>query len=136
MKRTLLYRIGALGIAASIVALLVSCDSGPKAGDVTASLATPHQELGSVMFKVTAVAPNTIEGLTAACSGCMAFMSRVSESEVRGIVTGPLGGGALVHVAVSDRRVPEAYSVVLLELARADYGLAALSGSSLQFPTQ
>ena len=136
MRRGRLSRAGALGVTAAIAALLVSCDSGPKAGDVTASLATPHQELGSVMFQVTAMAPNTIQGLTAACTGCKAFMSRVSDSEVRGIVTGPFGPGALVHVTVSNRRVPQAYAIQLLEMARTDYGLTALSGSTLQFPTQ
>jgi len=136
MRRNLLFRVGRLAATAAGVAVLFSCDSGPKAGDVTASLATPHQELGSVMFQVTAAAPNTIEGLTAACTGCKAFMSRVSDSEVRGIVTGPFGPGALVHVTVSNTRVPEAYTIQLLELARTDYGLTALSGSTLQFPTQ
>ena len=135
MMRDPRFRIGGFAIATAILAVLASCDSGPKAGDVTASMATSHQELGSVMFRVTAVAPNTIEGLTAACTGCKAFMSRVSDNEVRGIVTGPFGAGPLVHVSVSDRGVPEAYSVQLLEMARTDYGLTALSGSSLQFPT-
>jgi len=136
MRRILFSRVGRLAATAAVVAGLFSCDSGPKAGDITASLATPHQELGSVMFSVTAVAPNTIEGLTAACTGCKAFMSRVADSEVRGIVTGPFGSGAVVHVTVSNTRVPEAYSIQLLELARTDYGLAALSGSTLQLPTR
>lgn len=133
------YRIlrgGVLTAALAAMAVLGSCDSGPKAGDVTATLATQHSQLGSVMFEVTATTPNTIEGLTAACASCRAFMSRISDTEVRGIVTGPFVAGPLVHVTVSDRKLLEAYSIQILELARTDYGLEALAGSSLQFPTR
>ena len=69
MMRDRRFRVGGFAVITAILALLASCDSGPKAGDVTASLATSQQELGSVMFTVTAVAPKTIQGLTAACTG-------------------------------------------------------------------
>jgi hypothetical protein len=136
MNRGRSFRIGAFGVVATVAAALISCDSGPKAGDITATLSTYEAELGSVMFAVTAVEPNTIEGLTAVCSGCKAFMSRVSQSEVRGIVTGPFGPGALVHVTVSNRRTPEAYSIRILEMAGPDYSITGRLGSSLQFPTK
>jgi hypothetical protein len=136
MNRKASLRLTALCAISATALVLGSCDSGPRAGDLTASLTTSHQELGAAMFRVTATAPYTIEGLTGACNGCRAFLSRVSEGEVRGIVTGPFGAGQLVHVTVSDTRTPAAYGIQLLELARPDYGLAALSGSSLQFPAQ
>jgi hypothetical protein len=136
MSRRRSFHIGAVSVVLAAAAVVASCDSGPKAGDITATLATQHTQLGSVMFEVTATSPNTVEGLTAACSGCRAFLSRISDTSVRGIVTGPFGPGPLVHVTVSDRKLLEAYSIQILELARTDYRLEALAGSSLQFPAR
>ncbi len=123
------------GLVGLMVAALAQCDSGPKAGELTAALTTTTQ-LGAAMFKVIAVEPYTIEDLTAACSGCRAFMTRVSDREVRGIVTGTFGAGPLVHVGVSDRSVPEAYTIELMQLARTTYALDGLVGKTLTFVTR
>jgi len=136
MSRGRSFRTVALGIAASVAVLLASCDSGPKAGDITATLTTSHTELGSVMFEVNALAPNTVEGLTAACSGCKAFLSTMSESKVRGIVTGPFSAGPLVHVSVSDRRTPEGYTIEVQQAALPNYETVSKVGIRLQFPTK
>ena len=131
MSHTLL-RYGMVGV---MVAALTQCDSGPKAGDLTAELTTTTQ-LGAAMFKVIAAEPYAIDELTAACSGCRAFMTRVSDREVRGIVTGAFGAGPLVHVGVSDRSVPEAYTIELMQLARTTFALEGVVGKTLTFATR
>jgi hypothetical protein len=131
MSRALL-RYGLVGV---IVAALAQCDSGPKAGDLTAELTAPA-ELGAAMFKVTIGGGYTVDDLTAACSGCRAFMTRVSDREVRGIVTGPFTSGPLVHVGVSDRTAPEAYTIQLMQVALTDYTLDGLVGKTLTFVTR
>ena len=114
-------------------AALGSCDSGPKAGEIVAEIVTPVVELGAASFRARALEPYTIDTVTAACTGCMAYMTRVTDREVRGIVTGRFGAGPLLRVTVSDRDVRDPYSVELLELAAPDYSLPSVAGSSLRF---
>jgi hypothetical protein len=112
---------------------LGSCDSGPKAGEIVAEIVTPVVELGAASFSARALEPYTIDTVAAACTGCSAYMTRVTEREVRGIVTGRFGAGPLLRVTVSDRDVRDPYSVQLLELAAPDYSLPSVAGSSLRF---
>lgn len=114
-------------------AALGSCDSGPKAGEIVAEIVTPRTDLGAASFRTRALEPYSIDTVTAACSGCTAYMTRVSDREVRGVVTGRFGAGPLLRVTVSDRDVREPYSVDLLELAAPDYSLPSVAGSSLRF---
>jgi hypothetical protein len=112
---------------------LGSCDSGPKAGEIVAEIVTPVTELGAASFVTRALEPFTIETATAACPGCAVYTTRVTDREIRGIVTGRFGAGPVVRVTVSDRGVRDPYSIQLLELAAPDYSLPTVAGSSLRF---
>jgi hypothetical protein len=118
--------------AAVLLAVLGSCDSGPKGGELTVELVTPEAQLGAVSFKVTATSPASIDSIVPACQGCAVYTSRVSDRDVRGIVTGRFGPGPVIAVVVPDRGLRDAYAFQLLEFAAADYTLRSISGSSLR----
>ena len=124
--------IGRALLAATVLVALGSCDSGPKSGELTVELVTPHAQLGAASFKVTAVTPASIESVVAACAGCAVYAARVSDREVRGVVTGRFGAGPVIGVVVSDVGLPDAYAFQLYELAAPDYTLRNLVGSSLR----
>lgn len=126
-------RMRALGTVLAGSVLLGSCDSGPKAGEIVAEIVTPIVELGAASFRARALEPYTVDTVTAACAGCTVYMTRVTDREVRGVVTGRFGAGPLLRVMVSDRSLREPYSVDLLELAAPDYSLPSISGSSLRY---
>jgi hypothetical protein len=122
--------------AIGALAVLLSCDSGPPSGDLTVEFSSGQPQLAAVMFEVTATDPHTIDALAPACSGCQLFTARVSERVMRGILTGAVSAGPVVRVTVPDVRVPEGYTVRLMQLAQADYTLVTLVGSSLSIPTE
>lgn len=119
--------------AAALLAALGSCDSGPQGGELAVELVTPHAELGAASFKVTATSPASIDSVLPVCQGCSVYLARVSDREVRGVVTGPFGPGPLIGVLVPDLSLRDAYAFQLLELAVPDYTLRNLTGSSLRF---
>ena len=84
-------------LALLVSALVLSCFDGPVAGEVTLSLTTPNTDDGAVSFTVTVPAPNEVTGATATCDGCEVFATRVSATELRGIVTGDLPAGPVVR---------------------------------------
>jgi len=104
-------------LALLVSALVLSCFDGPVAGEVTLSLTTPNTDDGAVSFTVTVPAPNEITGATAACDGCEVFATRVSATELRGIVTGDLPAGPVVRLAVSQAGPDQLYRVQVLAVA-------------------
>ncbi len=124
-------------IAATVAALLAgSCDSGPKSGEIVAELTTPYTDLAAASFRVTTIEPYAVESATADCPGCSVFTLRVSDRELRGVVTGTFSAGPLFRVLVSDRDAEGVYSVSLMELAVPTAELVGLFGSSLSFPVK
>ena len=113
------------------VAALVTCDSGPQAGELVISLSAPNQQDGAVAFTLTALEPNTIESLAAGCTGCQVWVTRVSDAQVRAIVTGTIVPGVVVRVTVSDVKKPDQYSASIQQVAARSYDLRGLSGYSL-----
>jgi len=116
------------------VVLAAGCDSGPQAGDLTMQLVSPVEDLGALSFSITATEPTMIDTVTAACAGCTVFTTRISGSEMRGVVTGDIGPGAVLRVSVSDTKVPEAYVGQVLEASAPDYELVAITGMELTIP--
>jgi hypothetical protein len=114
------------------VLMVWTCDFGPKAGNIPVELIGPQTSLGAASFLATALDPFTIDTVTAACQGCTVYMTRVSETEVRGIVTGRFGSELLLDLTVSDRDKRDPYAVRLLELAAPDYEPVTINGSSLR----
>ncbi|MEX0691946.1 MAG: hypothetical protein WD934_05105 [Gemmatimonadales bacterium] len=113
------------------VVVLATCDSGPQAGELVIALASPNQQDGAVAFTLTAAEPNTIASLTAGCTGCQVWMTRVNDAQVRAIVTGSIVPGTLVRATVSDVKQPDQYSASLQQVAARSYELRGLSGYSL-----
>lgn len=116
----------------AVAALIAGCsDSGPTAGLLTFSLTTPNGDDGAVAFTLHATAPATITGAEAACTGCRVFSRVVSETEIRGIVTGTIGAGPLVRVTASDLRTPTDYTATVQQVATRTYGIRGTGGYSL-----
>jgi len=122
----------ALAAGVALAAALASCDSGPKSGELTVELVTAQAPLGAVSFRVTATSPATIDTIVPACQGCAVYTARVSEMDVRGVVTGAIGAGAVFGVMVPDLSLRDSYAFQVLEFAAPDYGLRNVSGSRLE----
>jgi hypothetical protein len=107
-------------VALSVVHL--SCgDSGPTAGELAVSFESPSSDDWALRFTVTSTQPQTVETLTATCSGCQAFVRNVSDTELRVILYGPpIPAGEVARLSVSDTRTPSGYSLALLEVAGGD----------------
>lgn len=119
----------ALALLASALAL--SCFEGPAAGEVTLSLTTPHTDDGAVAFVVTVPAPNEITGASPACAGCEVFTTRVSATELRGIVTGDLSAGPVARLAVAQAGPNQAYLVQVLAVASRQFAERTPTGYTL-----
>lgn len=115
-------------LAVLVSALALSCFDGPTAGEVTLSLKTPNTDDGAVAFLVTIPAPNEITGASAACEGCDVFYTKVSTTELRGIVTGDLSAGPVVRLAVAQAGPNQAYRVDVLEVASRAFAPRASAG--------
>ncbi len=111
--------------------LALSCFDGPTAGEVTLSLTTPNTDVGALAFVVTIPAPNEITGASGACAGCDVFYTRVSATELRGIVTGDLVAGPVVRLAVAQAGPNQAYRVQVLAVASRQFAERAPSGYTL-----
>ena len=126
-------------LAACAAILGLGCgDGGPQGGELIVELvggSGGSANLAALSFTLQAVPPNTIDTATVACGGCKLFMARVTEGELRGVITGPLASGPLLRVTVSDRRSPEAYVTQVLEAAKQDYTLVSTSGIRIEIPT-
>lgn len=116
-----------------VLALVIpgGCDSGPKAGDVVFNLTTPNQDDGAIQFRLTAAAPNTLDGVAAACAGCQVFSEVVSDTEIRGVLIGNVVPGEVLRVLVSDRKTTRTYVGLVVAAASRTYGLRGASGYAL-----
>lgn len=111
--------------------LAAGCFDGPTAGEVTLVLGTPNTNDGAVAFVVMVPAPNEVTGASPACDGCDVFYTRVSGTELRGIVTGDLVPGPVVRVAVAQGGPNQAYRVDVLEVANRQFALVPPLGYTL-----
>jgi len=117
-------------LLAGLTLALASCD-GPSAGEVTLVLRTPNADDGAVAFAVTVPAPNEVTGATAACDGCDVFYTRVSSTELRGIVTGNVVAGPVVRLTVMQGAPYEAYRLDVLEVANRQFDEVPATGYTL-----
>lgn len=114
-----------------VAALVIgSCDGGPSAGDIVFDLATPNQNDGAVLFRITSVAPATIAGVAAECAGCQVFSVAVSDTEVRGVVLGTVVAGPVLRVTVSDRK-DAGYAATVTAVSDRQYDLRSVVGYRL-----
>lgn len=119
-----------------VMALLSCGDGGPQAGSLTLQLSTPNNDDGAIQFRLTATAPNILNGVSVLCSGCKLFVERVSDTEILGIVTGDVSAGDLLSVSVSDIKTPLLYSGSVTSVAARDYSLRSASGYLLSVPAE
>jgi hypothetical protein len=123
-------RVRILGVIAALL-MLGSCDSGPKAGEIVFVLTTPNQDDGALQFRLTAAEPNTLDGVAAGCAGCRVFTEVVSETEIRGVLTGDVVPGDALRVLVSDRKARQAYGGQVVAVASRTYLLRSTTGYGL-----
>ncbi len=119
--------LAAAGLLSSV------CDSGPQAGELEISLVSPDADDGAIMFEVRALESYSIEGLTAACAGCQAFVYQETAMRLKAIVIGSFGAGAVARVSVSDVKSPEGYVLTVLDAAGTDLQLRSANTRSLRF---
>lgn len=113
-----------------VLGAALSCDGGPKAGDVVFDLTTPNTDDGAIRFVVTAVAPNEIVTVAAACAGCRVFTETIGPTEVRGVVLGEVAAGPVLRVTVSDRQA-RTYGATVQEASDRTYQPQVVTGYGL-----
>jgi hypothetical protein len=118
-------------VAASLVVAAVSCNSGsgPVAGTLTVSLATPNPGADGAML-LTVAGPQAITSVTAA-TGLRAFSQPLS-TITKVALTGPLMRGAVLTIGVADvGQATQYHATVQGVAASADFQLRPLVGYSL-----
>jgi len=102
--------------------------SGPVAGVLTVSLATPTGGAnGAILFSVSG--PQALTSVTAA-PGLRVFAQPLS-TLTRVAVTGTLTSGAVVTIGVADTRNVAQYAATVQAVAAPDFQLRSLTGYSL-----
>ena len=102
--------------------------SGPVAGLLTVSLATPNAGAdGAILFNVSG--PQPLTSVTAR-PGLRVFSQPLSTS-TRVAVTGTLTSGAVVTIGVADTRNVAQYTATVQVVAAPDFQLRSLTGYSL-----
>ncbi len=123
-------RLSRLALLAGLALTLGSC-SGPVAGELTITLATPNSDDGAILVVVTASESKEITSATLACSGCQIFQEQPSATELRAVITGDLVAGPLVRVSVTDTKSPDAYRVQIQQVASRTFQVRLTSRYSL-----
>jgi hypothetical protein len=112
---------------------IAGCDGGPKGGEIDFTFDGP-QAVAALQFQVTAVEPETIDTVVAACAGCTAYMVRDGERDVRGVLVGDVSLGPTLAVTVSNIDLPESYEARVTGLALSDYSTMPATGFTLRGP--
>ena len=86
----------------ALAALLAAggCTTAPVAGELSVDLATPNNDDGALLVKITGNTASTVTGVSVACSGCRIFSAVVSDTEVRAVITGAIAAGTVARVSV------------------------------------
>ncbi len=121
-----------LGVLLLLGSLNLSCDAGPKAGEILVNLVTPSNSDGAILFRVEAAEPHAITGVSAACAACQVFSHNISDTELGGVVTGAPASGPFVRIAVSDAQARQAYTVTVVQVAGRDHRLRSPIGYELE----
>ncbi len=123
---------GWLLVALALTGGAGSCSSdpgtGPVAGVLTVSLATPNAGAdGAILFSVSG--PQALTSVTAG-PGLRVFAQPFS-TLTRFAVTGTLTNGAVVTIGVADTRNVAQYAATVQAVAASDFQLRSLTGYSL-----
>lgn len=116
--------------AVALIALACGSDAtGPRAGTLVVSLATPGTGAdGAVLFTLTG--PAAVTSVTPA-PGLRVFYDALGAATTRMIVTGPLTPGPLLTIGVVDVGEASRYAAPIQQVAGADYALRPLTGYRL-----
>ena len=115
-------RLAALAMAGAGLAILAGCGdgTGPVDRTLVVRLASAPGDDGALVFKVLAAGRERIDTVVAACSGCRVYARRVSDNEMRVVVTGTLAPGPLVQIGVSNP-TPQSFTAFAVEGASRSY---------------
>ena len=128
MKRLGGWLLVALALAGGAGSCSGDGGTGPVAGVLTVSLATPNAGAdGAILFSVSG--PQALTSVTAG-SGLRVFAQPLS-TLTRFAVTGTLTNGAVVTIGVADTRNVAQYRATVQAVAAADFQLRPLTGYSL-----
>jgi hypothetical protein len=118
-------------VSIALMALALAACDGPSVGTLVFDLTTPRSDDGAIQFAITARPGYEVLSLEAACAGCRLFTRTVDEQHTLGIVTGPVGAGALLRATVSQADKPASYEITVLEVASRSYQLQPLDGYAI-----
>jgi len=111
-----------LAVGLGLIGLGLACGDGTGPVDRTLVVrldAAPGDD-GAIVFRVLAAGQERIDTVMPACNACRVFSRRVSDAQVRVVVTGSLAPGALVRIGVSNP-VPQSYTAFAVEGASRSY---------------
>ena len=111
-----------------VAALAAGCgkESQPTAGTLMISLVTPSVDDGALRLTIYG---GRIGAVTAADPSYQLFIARPDSNTARVIVTGAVGAGPLLRIAVPDAGLVASYGVTLHEAAaRSTFESKALAG--------
>lgn len=118
-----------LGALAGLM-LLPACsgdNTGPVAGILNLSLASPQGDEGAVLFAVTGGPVDTVEAL-----GPELHSARIDANTVHVVVTGDLSSGVLARIRIPDDRQASHYTAMVSQVAlRATYAQRDPAGYSI-----
>jgi len=128
MKRLGGWLLVALAIGVGAGSCASDGGTGPVAGVLTVSLATPNAGAdGAILFSVSG--PEALTSVTAG-PGLRVFPQPLT-TLTRVAVTGPLTNGAIVTIGVADTRKAAQYAASIQSVAASDFQLRSLTGYSL-----
>jgi hypothetical protein len=109
-------------VALTALALGAACgdSTGPTDNTVLVQLTGAPGDDGALIFKVLAGGQERIDTVLPACSDCRLFSRRVSDVEVRVMITGTVSIGPLARVRVSNP-VPQSYTAFAVEGASSSF---------------
>ena len=128
MKRLGGWLLVALAIGVGAGSCASDGGTGPVAGVLTVSLATPNAGAdGAILFSVSG--PEALTSVTAG-PGLRVFPQPLT-TLTRVAVTGTLTNGAIVTIGVADTRKAAQYAASIQSVAASDFQLRSLTGYSL-----
>jgi hypothetical protein len=117
-------------VAMTGLGILAGCSTeptGPVAGALSVTLATPHDDDGAVLFTISGGSVDSVES-----AGYSLYSARIDPTTLRVIATGDLRTGAIARIYIPDSRQVSRYSVAVNQVAlRSTYGQRDPTGYSI-----
>ncbi|HJR18045.1 MAG TPA: hypothetical protein VJ808_14435 [Gemmatimonadales bacterium] len=107
-------RVSRFVVPACLLVLAAGCSNstGPTAGILNVTLASPHSDDGAVLLQLSGGPVDSIESI-----GYPVYSARMGPDAVKLIVTGNLAAGAIARIHVPDLRQASRYNARLDQVA-------------------